>query len=212
MQVRRIASAASIFLTFSCVLALGTGCSLMAPPPVVEVGPAVDGALTKAHEAARPLLINTTSKWCVPCKAFVRDAETCPTLKQAVSVFERITIDSTEHEVDCYVLHIECFPTFIILSPGGGLLARWHGYKPPPQDMAERLVLELYHAGRAYEMRGQSQQAYELYRLAAEAGQSGPVADSARKAAAELVDFAKASPHKRAEWPIAHRLADRSGD
>jgi hypothetical protein len=177
-------------------------------PPVIEVGPVVADALARANRSGRPLLINTTSKWCVPCKVFIRDAEACPKLKQAVVVFERVTIDSTAHETDCYVLHIEAFPTFIILSPSGEILARWSGYAPPSENTAERLVLELYHAGRRYGMRDKPQQAYALYQCAIEAGKPGPVADSARRAAADLVAVGKADPDRVAEWPVLSRIAD----
>ncbi len=193
-------------------VALSVGCSVSEPGPLVQVGPVVADSLVAAHRAQRPVLINTTSRWCQPCKQFIEDAVTSPALSRSVSVFEWITLDSLDDEEDCLALAVDTYPTFIILSPGGEALARWYGYAPPPEAMAARLVEQLLAAGRRFEDTGRFQQAYCLYKWAIQVGQPGPHLDAALEGAARLVESGKAAPNAQTPWATPPNLAARLKD
>jgi hypothetical protein len=211
MRLLRAAPAQMIGVVQVCALVCTTGCSLAYPQPPAHIGPVVADALVDAHKLGRPILISTTSKWCTTCKLFLRDETISKPLERAVSIFERVVLDSSEQEDDCVALEIEYFPTFIILSPGGACLTRWIGYGPPPEETAERLVRSLYQAGRQIERCGNGQQAYCLYTWAVQAGGAGPLVDAARSAATHLVEADKANPNSRCTWTPSSQLATRLG-
>lgn len=208
MTMTRVASCLTLAVLSGGALVCSAGCSLSHPTVPADVGPVVAEALLDAHRADRPVLINSTSKWCEPCKQFALDACASPTLAQAVSVFKWVTIDSTAHPADCEALDIEAYPTFLILSPGGAMLARWVGYMRPAET-AGRLIEELFHAGREMEYGGRPQRAYCLYQWAVQAGESSPLVDAARKAATRLLEEGKAKPNAHAQWTLSRQLASR---
>lgn len=184
------------------LMGFASGCSLSHPAPeAVEVGPVIRQALDDAKQDGRLILVSTTSPWCSPCKRFLQDAESCPRLKRAVSVFHRVTLDSMRDEVDCYVLGVEAYPTFFILSPNGELLARWVGYAPPPEEAAEQVVRMLYQAGRSFELSGRARQAGCLYRLTTEAAGDGQLVDVAKTALDRLVEDGYIKPGDPVSWP-----------
>jgi len=105
----------------------------------VKWQPNVKSAVSVAQKEERPLLVYVSTAQCGYCRKLERTTWTDQNVARLVQTdFVPVKIHGEKNLKFCNRMGIDGFPTTLVLSPDGELIAKVDGYVPP-QEMLKRL-------------------------------------------------------------------------
>ncbi len=126
----------------SVVLALGVALLACSPPPAIAWGTAHDAGLARAKELGRPVMIDFTADWCIPCKQLDKETYVDARVRAEAARFVSLKLDATKMEPPMQKLFelysIMGLPTVLFIDSQGKVLQepRVTGFVPPAEMAA----------------------------------------------------------------------------
>jgi thiol:disulfide interchange protein DsbD len=124
--------------------ALGVAAFALWPRPVhLPVEPFSPTVLQAAQTAGRPVLLDFSADWCIPCKELELKTFPDARVRQALEGWALVKVDLTDYKDEVSVRtrkgwDVSGVPTLILLGPDGTERARVVGFVGP-QDLAPKL-------------------------------------------------------------------------
>ncbi len=131
------------FLVFRIALGLAALAALVyfvrphGPRIELRFAPFDEGTLATARADGKPVLVDFSADWCIPCKEMERTTFVDPAVVKAASGFIRLRADLTaqsiENEELAHHFAVQGVPTTLFIDPSGHIRKREVGYVGPRQ-------------------------------------------------------------------------------
>ena len=152
MLTIRVFALSAVLVTFATSAISTAVAQSQAPRAEQPAGPfefeTVDEAWQAAQESRDPLLLFVSSDHCYYCKKMLAETMTHPELAPAFArLFETTAVDGGRDRELVDQLGVRAYPTTVVISPEGKLLAKLEGYVEP-RKIGKQLnpVLRAYRA------------------------------------------------------------------
>jgi thioredoxin-related protein len=99
----------------------------------MEGTPSFSDVLSKAKQDGKPVLINFQTPWCRWCRRLEKEVFPQPAVGDALKPFVNVSYDAQKGEGKALAerLHIQGFPTLVVVDASGNEIDRIEGFRPP---------------------------------------------------------------------------------
>ncbi len=107
------------------------------PRIALRFAPFNEGALARARADGKPVLVDFSAEWCIPCREMERTTYADPAVIKAALGFVRLRADLTAENVEnkelAHHFGVQGVPTTLFIDPAGHIRKREVGYVGPRQ-------------------------------------------------------------------------------